>query len=323
MSIFYDANDNQLSASNHFVRHLFTGQQWYAELGLYDLRNRFYSPDIGRFLQPDPIGFRGDRSNLYRYCGNNPVRRRDPFGLQEGIVRRVEVMGNPIGLGPFGSLERLGGQTRGSLGGVLFDPAFGLTGGGGLALNDSGGGRFHFNIGSGVTTPPPTIGPPPPPPSNLPSFDPNDPFEAPIGNVEIGPVQYIFQAPPGALPNEMFNPSGEGWVTGGQISYYATFGGEYGSQTVVFANGQSAYYTYWGGGGGFGKWGITSYQGTVANIYWPSQYAGGFVGVGFSPGGAFSISPTTGGSSTVLSLGFPGGSISLDRFGLQTVWWGH
>jgi RHS repeat-associated protein len=43
------------------------------ELGLYDLRNRFYSPDIGRFLQPDPIGFRGDRTNLYRYCRNNPV----------------------------------------------------------------------------------------------------------------------------------------------------------------------------------------------------------------------------------------------------------
>src|SRR5438876_8041590 len=43
-------------SSNHSpgygVRYLFTGQQWYQELGLYDLRNRFYSPDIGRFLQP-------------------------------------------------------------------------------------------------------------------------------------------------------------------------------------------------------------------------------------------------------------------------------
>jgi len=79
---FYNANDSQLSASNYSVRHLFTGQQWYQELGLYDLRNRFYSPDIGRFLQPDPIGFRGDGSNLYRYCRNNPVTRWDPFGLQ-------------------------------------------------------------------------------------------------------------------------------------------------------------------------------------------------------------------------------------------------
>ena len=80
--LIYDANNNQLSGSARNVRHLFTGRQWYGELGLYDLRNRFYSPDIGRFLQPDPIGFRGDRSNLYRHCGNNPVTRWDFFGLQ-------------------------------------------------------------------------------------------------------------------------------------------------------------------------------------------------------------------------------------------------
>src|SRR5437867_831773 len=71
-------------SSNHSpgygVRHLFTGQQWYQEFGLYDLRNRFYSSDIGRFLQPDPIGFRGDRTNLYRYCRNNPVTRADLDG---------------------------------------------------------------------------------------------------------------------------------------------------------------------------------------------------------------------------------------------------
>ena len=80
--IFYDAGDHQLSASALGVRRLFTAQQWYGEVGLYDLRNRFYSPDIGRFLQPDPIGFRGDRTNLYRYCRNNPVTRWDPFGLE-------------------------------------------------------------------------------------------------------------------------------------------------------------------------------------------------------------------------------------------------
>ena len=92
--VFYDANDNPLSGSNYSVRHLFTGQQWYDELGLYDLRNRFYSPDLGRFLQPDPIGFRGDRTNLYRYAGNNPVTRPDPFGLQTVTIRKVEVSGD-------------------------------------------------------------------------------------------------------------------------------------------------------------------------------------------------------------------------------------
>ncbi len=76
----FNADGNELSASAFNVRHLFTGQQWYSDIGLYDLRNRFYSPDIGRFLQPDPVEFDGDPTNLYRYCGNNPVTRSDPNG---------------------------------------------------------------------------------------------------------------------------------------------------------------------------------------------------------------------------------------------------
>src|SRR5438552_119592 len=85
---FYTPWNTQLSTSNYAVRHLFTGQQWYSELGLYDLRNRFYSPDIGRFLQPDLIGFDGDPTNLYRYCGNNPVTRSDPTGETVYIAQK-------------------------------------------------------------------------------------------------------------------------------------------------------------------------------------------------------------------------------------------
>jgi RHS repeat-associated protein len=97
----YAPNNTQRTASAFNVRHLFTAQQWYKEIGLYDLRNRFYSPDIGRFLQPDPIGFRGG-NNLYRYCGNNPVTRWDPLGLQvehpaeKGDADGVVVRGEPI-----------------------------------------------------------------------------------------------------------------------------------------------------------------------------------------------------------------------------------
>ncbi len=91
---FYNASNTQISASNYGVKYLFTGQRWYSELGLYDLRNRFYSPDLGRFLQPDPIDFDGDPTNLYRYCGNNPITHSDPtgefsyiwFDLQHGIT---------------------------------------------------------------------------------------------------------------------------------------------------------------------------------------------------------------------------------------------
>jgi RHS repeat-associated protein len=108
--IFYNAANTQIPSSNYSVRHLFTGQQWYSDLGLYDLRNRFYSPDIGRFLQPDPIGFGGDPTNLYRYVRNNPVNWRDPSGLD--ITLKIEKGGigglppgdwNPAEFGyPFG-----------------------------------------------------------------------------------------------------------------------------------------------------------------------------------------------------------------------------
>jgi RHS repeat-associated protein len=57
------------------------GARWIPQLGLYDDRNRFMSPDLGRFLQPDPIGFKGDSSNLYRYCGNDWANKTDPMGL--------------------------------------------------------------------------------------------------------------------------------------------------------------------------------------------------------------------------------------------------
>jgi RHS repeat-associated protein len=77
---FCNASNTQISASAYGIRHLFTGQQWYSEIGLYDLRNRFYSTDIGRFIQPDPISFAGDPTNLYRYTGNSPVVGIDPSG---------------------------------------------------------------------------------------------------------------------------------------------------------------------------------------------------------------------------------------------------
>jgi RHS repeat-associated protein len=58
------------------------GSQWQAEIGLYNYRNRFYHAEIGRFLQPDPIGFEGGDLNIYGYVRSVPIGHNDPMGLQ-------------------------------------------------------------------------------------------------------------------------------------------------------------------------------------------------------------------------------------------------
>ena len=66
-------------------RFMFTGREWESDTGLYYYRFRDYSPTLGRFLQPDPIGY-ADSMNLYQYCGNNPVNWSDPLGLSTARI---------------------------------------------------------------------------------------------------------------------------------------------------------------------------------------------------------------------------------------------
>jgi RHS repeat-associated protein len=75
-------NAQLLAVSSVGNRFLFTGREYLAEIGLYDYRNRFYSPSLGRFLQTDPIGFSAGDENLYRYVFNNSITVNDPDGLE-------------------------------------------------------------------------------------------------------------------------------------------------------------------------------------------------------------------------------------------------
>ena len=66
--------------SRALVPYLYTGRRFDAFSSLYNNRNRYYSPRVGRFTSADPIGFDGG-NNLYAYANLNPVLYTDPFGL--------------------------------------------------------------------------------------------------------------------------------------------------------------------------------------------------------------------------------------------------
>jgi len=74
------------------------GQYFDPETGLHYNRWRYYDPEVGRFISPDPRGIHG-AINAYT-IGNNPIRWEDPYGLQTAESQRaaqLQAVGDPRG----------------------------------------------------------------------------------------------------------------------------------------------------------------------------------------------------------------------------------
>ena len=75
----YDAFGNGKN-NKKWNTYRFSSKEFEDHAGLYYFGARYYDPEIGRWLTPDPLGFI-DGPNKYLYVANNPLNLADPYGL--------------------------------------------------------------------------------------------------------------------------------------------------------------------------------------------------------------------------------------------------
>ena len=76
------ADPREIESSSVGNRNFFHGRPVDDETGFIYMRNRYFDPQMGRFITPDPMGFI-DGPNQYAFAGNDPANKTDPLGLYE------------------------------------------------------------------------------------------------------------------------------------------------------------------------------------------------------------------------------------------------
>ncbi|KJK00268.1 hypothetical protein UB44_10620 [Burkholderiaceae bacterium 26] len=78
-SYSYDAYGATMQTGTNDNSQQYTGRE-NDGTGLYYYRARYYSPQLGRFISRDPIGWASGQTNNYAYVGGEPTRYTDPSG---------------------------------------------------------------------------------------------------------------------------------------------------------------------------------------------------------------------------------------------------
>jgi RHS repeat-associated protein len=80
-----DDEFNTETSSSYEWETRFGAYRWDGETGLYQVRNRYLHPKLGRWVSRDPIEYE-DGVNLYQYVNNTPGNGVDPSGLWIGRI---------------------------------------------------------------------------------------------------------------------------------------------------------------------------------------------------------------------------------------------
>ena len=102
-----------------------------SETGYYHLKSRYYSPEVGRWISPEPNVDYGEFDegseilgyNVYAYCFNNPVNNFDPkaTAVLIGIGIGALIGGGAVGGGTTEVLKDVGSNVLGKVGKKLVE----------------------------------------------------------------------------------------------------------------------------------------------------------------------------------------------------------
>ncbi|HUA32634.1 MAG TPA: RHS repeat-associated core domain-containing protein, partial [Candidatus Binataceae bacterium] len=83
---------------------MFAGMEYDGATSLFHTLNRYYSPQLQRWLSEDPVGVRGGSTNFPSYAGNDPIDKIDPTGLEIDPVTGIDD-GSALSDGALASVE--------------------------------------------------------------------------------------------------------------------------------------------------------------------------------------------------------------------------